>query len=257
MYRLLFLALVCVAGISARADGQADTIRVMTFNIHAGHDASLQEIGEFIKLHRPDFVALQEVDHKTRRANCRHQNGRDFITELALYSGMQGYFGPTINFGGGLYGIGILSRHPLVAVGNHKMPRPNAAKEQRGLLEGTFTLAGGDTLVFACTHFEAFDSVSRVRQAEYVNRHFAAATCPVIIAGDFNASPDDAAIRSLTERWLDCTSGEPTFSVTSPAAKIDYVLAQPRGRWRTVRSEVPHVSMSDHFPVIATLVLTR
>lgn len=48
----------------AMAQGHNDTIRVMTFNLHAGHDASLEQIGQLIKQHQPDFVALQEVDLK-------------------------------------------------------------------------------------------------------------------------------------------------------------------------------------------------
>ena len=78
--------------------GAADGVRVtvMTFNLHAGHDASLHEIALLIKERQPDFVALQEVDCGTHRANARHQNGRDFVTELAYRSGMMGLYGPAI-----------------------------------------------------------------------------------------------------------------------------------------------------------------
>ena len=89
---IIFLA--CLIACTALAQGQNDTLRVMTFNLHAGHDASLQQIGEFIRHYQPDFVALQEVDKNTHRSNCPHQNNRDFITELAYYSGMQGLFSP-------------------------------------------------------------------------------------------------------------------------------------------------------------------
>ena len=234
-----------------------DTITVMTFNLHAGHDASLQQIGEFIKQYQPDFVALQEVDQNTRRSNCPHQNNRDFISELAHYSGMQGLFGPTIKFSGGLYGIGMLTRHQFVDVHNIKLPHPNASKEQRGLLQGTFILADGDTIVFACTHFEAFDSVSRAAQSQFILDHFADSAHPVLLAGDLNASPDDAVIRQLMSQWLDCTVEDFTFSVNNPEEKIDYILARPVTVWHTVESRVIPVELSDHYPVIATLVLHR
>ena len=181
---------------AASAQGHNDTIRVMTFNLHAGHDASLQQLGQFIKRYQPDFVALQEVDHNTRRSNCPHQNDRDFITELAYYSGMQGLFGPTIQFSGGHYGIGLLTRHQFVDVHN-------------------------------------------------------------ILAGDFNASPDDPVIGQLMNQWLDCTTADFTFSVNTPSEKIDYILAQPKGVWRTIESQVIPVELSDHYPVIATLILTH
>ena len=241
----------------AFAQGHNDTIKVMTFNLHAGHDASLQQIGEFIKQYQPDFVALQEVDQNTHRSNCPHQNNRDFITELAYYSGMQGLFGPTIKFSGGLYGIGLLTRHQFVDVHNIKLPRPNASKEQRGLLEGTFILPDGDTIVFACTHLEAFDSVSRAAQAPFILNHFDSSTHPVILAGDFNAPPDDPVIGLLTSQWLDCTIGDFTFSVKDPHEKIDYILAHPKRAWHTIESQVIPVEMSDYYPVLATLVLTH
>lgn len=274
-----------------RADGQqqpsgyTDTITVMTLNLHAGHDASLQQIGLFIKQHNPDFVALQEVDQNTHRANCQHQNGRDFITELAHHSGMQGLFGPTIKFSGGHYGIGLLTRHQFVDVHNIKLPHPNPKMEQRGLLQGTFVLPDGDTIVMACTHLEAFDSLSRVAQAQFILSHFEDSTHPAILAGDFNASPHDPAIGMLTAQWTDCTGAEPTFSTTKPTQKIDYILtrpalqkpldepkvpttepksltAEPTGPitkpvWRVLDSQVIPITLSDHFPVITTLLLTH
>ena len=81
--RHIFLISAWLLTSVAFAQGHTDTITVMTFNLHAGHDASLQQIGQFIRQYQPDFVALQEVDQNTHRANCPHQNNRDFITELA------------------------------------------------------------------------------------------------------------------------------------------------------------------------------
>lgn len=255
--RQLFLLLALLVGMMAVASEHNDTIRVMTLNLHAGHDASLEQIGAFIKQYQPDFVALQEVDHLTHRANCRHQNDRDFITELAYHSGMQGLFGPTISFSGGQYGIGLLTRHPFVEVHNHKLPHPTAKMEQRGLLEGTFVLSDGDTLIVACTHLEAFDSLSRVAQAQFIQEHFAKAPYPVVLSGDFNASPLDPVIQGLTTQWLDCTGSAPTFSVEKPNEKIDYIFARPQQQWQTVESQVIPVALSDHFPVIATLIVNH
>lgn len=255
--RHIFLIAVGLLASTVLAQGHNDTIRVMTFNLHAGHDASLQQIGLLIRQYGPDFVALQEVDQNTRRANCPHQNDRDFITELAYYSGMQGLFGPTIRFSGGLYGIGLLSRHQFADVHNIKLPHPVARMEQRGLLQGTFVLPDGDTITVACTHLEAFDSVSRAAQAQFILEHFADTARPVILAGDFNASPDDDVMGRLTGQWLDSTVDDYTFSVKSPSEKIDYILARPKQAWHTIESQVIPVKLSDHYPVVATLVIHR
>ena len=259
--RSILLGLALMLGLTALA--HTDTITVMTLNLHAGHDASLEQIGLFIKQYNPDFVALQEVDQNTHRANCRHQNGRDFVTELAYHSGMQGLFCPTIKFSGGLYGIGLLTRHPFVDVQNIMLPHPNPNMEQRGLLQGTFVLPDGDTIVMACTHLEAFDSLSRVAQAQFILSHFHGTAHPAILAGDFNAPPLDPAISMLTTQWTDCSGTEPTFSTTKPTQKIDYILTHPAGisepesAWRVIESHVIPVVLSDHFPVIATLLLTH
>lgn len=253
--RQIFLISACLLACVAFAQGHNDTIRVMTFNLYAGHNASLQEIGQLIKQYEPDFVALQELDQNTQRPNCPHQNNRDFINELAYYSGMEGLFGPTIKFCGGHYGIGMLTRHQFVDVHNIKLPYPNPSKEQRGLLQGTFILPEGDTIVFACTHLEAFDSISRAAQAQFILNHFSDSSHPVILAGDFNASPDDPVIGLLTNQWLDCTADDFTFSVNNPREKIDYILARPIRAWHTIESQVIPVKLSDHYPVIATLVV--
>ncbi|MBO4814810.1 MAG: endonuclease/exonuclease/phosphatase family protein [Muribaculaceae bacterium] len=260
--RNILLTLALLMGPAALA--HTDTLTVMTLNLHAGRDASLEQIGLFIKQYNPDFVALQEVDLNTHRANCRHQNGRDFITELAYHSGMQGLFCPTIKFSGGLYGIGLLTRHPFVEVQNIMLPHPNPKMEQRGLLQGTFVLPDGDTVVMACTHLEAFDSLSRVAQAQFILSHFDDMAHPAILAGDFNAPPLDPAISMLTTQWTDCTpADQPTFSTTKPTQKIDYILTHPAGipkpesAWRVLGSQVIPIILSDHFPVITTLLLTH
>ena len=255
-FNRIFLLSTLLLSFSTFAQVHTDTLTIMTLNLHAGHDASLSQIGLFIKQYQPDFVALQEVDQNTNRANCRHQNNRDFISELAYFSGMEGLFGPTIEFSGGHYGIGFLTRHQFVDAHNHKLPHPTLQMEQRGLLEGSFVLENGDTIVFACTHLEAFDSISRVAQANYINENFSASTHPVILAGDFNASPSDGIIHSLMTQWKDCTGDSPTFSVTNPKEKIDYIFARPSHLWQTVESHVIPIQLSDHYPVIATLTVT-
>lgn len=255
---LLLLAAWCCGLTAALAATHPDTttVRMMTFNIHAGHDASLLKIALLIKQLQPDFVALQEVDCGTHRSHARHQNDRDFVTELAYHSGMMGLYAPTIRFSGGLYGIGLLSRHPYCHSRNIMLPNPNPEMEQRALLEATYVLPTGDTLDVACTHLEAFDNDCREAQGEFLRQHFAATHHPTLIAGDFNAQPHEAVIAQvMLPEWLDCTDRQPTYSTEKPQEKIDYIFARPTSRWRLVDTQVVNCHLSDHFPVIATLQL--
>lgn len=257
--RILGLILSALVSLVMMAQSLDTTIvTVMTFNLHAGHDASLQEIALLIKERHPDFVALQEVDCGTHRANAHHQNGRDFIAELAYHSGMMGLYGPAIRFSGGLYGIGLLSRHPYCQSRNIMLPNPNPEMEQRALLEAAYVLPNGDTITVACTHLEAFDATCREAQGAFLQTHFNGVTRPTIIAGDFNAQPTDGVIAQvILPNWLDCTNRQPTFSTYKPEEKIDYIFARPATRWQVVSTEVIDRYLSDHFPVITTLRLVK
>lgn len=233
------------------------TLRVMTYNIHAGHDAPLAEIAKTINGFKPDFVALEEVDHMTARKNSPHQNGRNFTAELANATGMMGLYGKTMDFAGGFYGIAMLTRYPYVKVDKLMLPNPDATKEPRALLEALVELPGGDTIVLAATHLEAFSKKCRKSQGEFLNRHYAACHYPVVIGGDFNASPTEPVMDELLGEWQNVSGSEITFSTTDPHTKIDYLLARPRGQWRVVSVDVPNVRKSDHLPVMAVIQLIK
>ena len=116
-------------------------IKVMTYNIRFGELASLEELASHIKSFNLDFVALQEIDCKTDRGErAPHQIGRDYISELAYFTKMFGVYGKTIDYKGGYYGIGILSRYPYIDTKKTFLPWPNKAHERRALLEGLFEI---------------------------------------------------------------------------------------------------------------------
>ncbi|MBQ4367738.1 MAG: 2-oxoacid:acceptor oxidoreductase family protein [Muribaculaceae bacterium] len=54
------LALVLMA-LLANAGNRCDTLTVMTFNLHAGHDASLTQIGLLIKQYQPGGILLYDT----------------------------------------------------------------------------------------------------------------------------------------------------------------------------------------------------
>ena len=102
----------------------APRLRVLTYNIHhaEGVDGKfdLGRIARLIKKEKPDLVAVQEVDVKTRRSD-----GVDQAAELARLTGMHYFFGKFMDYNGGEYGQMVLSKHPIVR-GGEKLPRPVA-----------------------------------------------------------------------------------------------------------------------------------
>jgi endonuclease/exonuclease/phosphatase family metal-dependent hydrolase len=84
-------------------------------------------------------------------------------------------------------------------------------------------------------------------------------TYPIIIAGDFNATPEDPAMR-LIETSL-ASSGKPTdytIPVLEPRKKIDYIFFDSK-RFQLVSDSVlrSHSYGSDHLPISATFHLIR
>ena len=178
-------------------------IKVMTYNIRFGELASLEELASHIKSFNPDFVALQEIDCKTDRGErAPHQIGRDYISELAYFTKMFGVYGKTIDYKGGYYGIGILSRYPYIDTKKTFLPWPNKAHERRALLEGLFEI-GEDTICFASTHLDYQLPKTREAQTAFITEHFNDYRYPVVLGGDFNTAPSSKEIKySMLENWV-------------------------------------------------------
>ena len=109
------LLIVLSACASMPTAGGAGSIRFMTYNIHAGQDASAQRnierVADLIRQVGADIVLLQEVDRRTQRAG-----GADHLAELERLTGMHAAFGKSLDYQGGDYGIALLSRWPLDTV---------------------------------------------------------------------------------------------------------------------------------------------
>ncbi|MBU6175773.1 MAG: endonuclease/exonuclease/phosphatase family protein, partial [Planctomycetes bacterium] len=73
---------------------------------------------------------------------------------------------------------------------------------------------------------------------------------PILIAGDLNAVPDSATIKTLSETWVPTTNASMfTFPSKEPKRQLDYVLV-PKG-WRLVEARVIDESIaSDHRPLL-------
>ena len=114
----LFIAVISFcfeAHLYAQNDsGQKKVLKVMTFNILHGAttrgDFDLDAIAKVILEADPDIVALQEVDFKTKRAK-----NYDLATELGWRTKMTPLFGKAMDYDGGEYGEGILSKHTFVS----------------------------------------------------------------------------------------------------------------------------------------------
>lgn len=234
------------------------TVKVLSFNILHGAttkgDFDLDAIAKVISDADPDFVALQEVDYKTKRAK-----GYDLTTELGLRTKMTSIFGRTFYYDGGEFGEALLSKHTFVS--SRTIPLPYQIGAPHIILEVTTVLPSKDTIAFGGTHLDYKTSdVDRVMQAEKINEVIQSAKYPTILAGDFNDVPNSKAINIIEEvmgHSYDKDNPEFTWPSDRPKVKIDYVFFYPKKeKWKVIRTEVIQDSISsDHCAFLSTLQL--
>jgi endonuclease/exonuclease/phosphatase family metal-dependent hydrolase len=240
-------------------------IRVITYNIHHGEGTDrkfdLSRIASRLMAEKPDIIALQEVDQKTRRAA-----GVDQPAELARLTGMQVVFGRNIDFEGGGYGTAVLTRLPVVSSESVKLksyyPPTAQNAEQRGVQVLELGANGKTELLFLCTHLDYRPpDDERMNSALTINELIKKrGDIPAIIAGDLNAMPDSRPIRELEKEWKVADSDAPlvTFPAEKPDRWIDYIMYRPADKWKVEEVRVLDEPVaSDHRPVLAVLRLKK
>jgi endonuclease/exonuclease/phosphatase family metal-dependent hydrolase len=261
--------LVAACGVFHRSSrpGSDRPLRVMTYNIHAGH-GNLTRTAEAIRAQSPDIVALQEVDvHWSDRSAFVDQVGA-----LAAALGMNAAFAPIYSIPSGdsskpprEFGVALLSRHRIVTWRNDTLTRLSTQDSNAvpapapGLLEAIVDVGGSKIRVFN-THLDyRADPAVRRRQANEVAAVVARSSAPTILFGDMNATPDAVELAPLFARLRDAWPPDSglgfTYPADQPTKRIDYVLTSRE--FGVVRGFVPASDASDHRAVVIDLVLRR
>jgi len=223
---------------------------IMTFNIRVGKGMdlvnNLQRSADIIIREKPDVVALQEVDSVTVRTGGKYQ-----ARELGRLTGMYSAYAAAMEFNGGKYGVGLLSREKPLSVRSVALP---GREEQRVLLIAEFR-----NYVVAATHFSLTEA-DRLASAEILIKETAGIDKPLFFAGDLNALPESATIKLLEQHFTLLTDKQAfTFPADTPDRCIDYIFARnPKGHFGktfNVKSTnvLPEPLASDHRPVMVKL----
>ncbi|GAA4451903.1 endonuclease/exonuclease/phosphatase family protein [Nibrella saemangeumensis] len=233
---------------------QAQKITVLTYNIHHGANEqgrlNLIRVGQLIREHKPDLVALQELDSATTRSYGGYQ-----MQQLANLTGMYPLFGKAIDLEAGAYGIGILSKYPILASQNIPLPNPDST-EQRVILCAYVELPNQKTIRFCNTHLDHQSRLNRGMQLAMVNQMLRVSIQPVIWAGDLNARPDEPGIQPIWNEWQDAGVRSKTPTLPHGNARIDYILTRRQSKFTLLKYEVlKEPDTSDHQPVLATYLL--
>lgn len=237
---------------------QPEQLRVLSYNIHHCNPPAqpnlidVDAIAEVIKAQKPDLVALQEVDVHTQRSDDRDQ-----AQLLSAKTSMQVFFARAIDFRGGAYGIAILSRFPIIESHQYALPTELTTEgEARVMATVRVQTKTGFEFVFANTHLDSQDEeTNRLLQIEAISKISSTIQLPMIIAGDFNATPASAIIDILDHSFQrTCHSCEPTVPADKPTRTIDFIAYRPAERWSVTEHHVVAESdASDHRPVFSIL----
>ena len=222
-----------------------DTVQVMTYNVRhcAGMDLVLDydRTAAVIAQQQPDVVALQELDSMTGRSEHRYQLG-----ELASHTQYYPVFGSAIDYDGGKYGVGILTRE--LPLSTKRIPLPG--EEPRVLL-----VVELQDYVIACTHLD-LEEAPRLASVPLIVEEAQHWQKPFILAGDWNDIPDSQLIQEMSKYFIILSSDEATYPADVPQECLDYIATFKGQYVETIKSHVIDEPMaSDHRPLVVRMRL--
>lgn len=241
-------------------------LRVASYNIQhgMGMDGRLDYLrtARVLEKINADVVAVQEVDSMTRRTGHTYALG-EIADAMRYYAS----YAAAIDFDGGRYGIGILSRQRPLRIERRALP---GREEARAIIVAEFK-----DYVFAATHLSLTEE-DRMASLAIITEMARASRKPFIIAGDMNAEPGSTFIGELEKDFHICSKNAKSWPADKPQACLDYIAAYKSygdvkrpgadDEWAnyrpyvgepavTLNAQVVNTQASDHRPIYADIVL--
>ena len=264
----------------------AGALRFVTLNLwgeNGPHQRRLELVGAELERLEPDVVALQEV----REAPGKVPNQ---AAALAARLGYTHAFAPSTEWGGGVEGLGIVSRFPVLRTAHRRLPHATDV-EGRIVLSAELGRPEGSFWVHtAHLSYRQHEGRQREDQVMAIDEEVAARApatdAPQVVMGDFNTVPESDEIRWLCglttlggrrvfyqDAWATVSGGAPGITWASenpyrarmnwlrPERRLDYVFvtASRRDGRGTIRGaavtfdrpDSDGVYPSDHYGVLA------
>ncbi len=246
-------------------------ISVLTWNtarMDYKHKPADNEVLQYLLSQDADVVCLQEVDVYKDAKYLTLPDVRQTLGSKYPYS----YLDFSVYNKRHQYGTMVWSKYPLI----HKQ---SIHYETQGNLSNRCDIVVGcDTIRLINNHLESYKLASedltdmdrieakwkraiplRNAQAQVVRREIEASPYPVVIVGDFNSVALSYAYwhisRGLHDAWNETHyfwEWGATYEYNGIGLRIDYILCSDPLKPTTC--SVPNISVSDHKPVVATLV---
>ncbi len=225
----------------ASGSGQQPIIRLVQMNLRFNNKTP-QRAADAIRLGDPDILLLQEVTEKT-------------VVVLDAFLPTHPHQLACHRFGVG--SVAIASRFPF-------------ADQESKYCAPTFGFASAQLRMGEqVLHVASFHSLwpwpfRQARQINYLSEHFKALRHPLVLAGDFNASPWSAAVQSVAEKSRTRVAKGMLMSWAprqlavkewlGPILPIDQVMTSPR--FKILSRTRLGDGGSDHFPILTQLQLS-
>ena len=242
--RKFVVLIALLLGMALVSLGQNQPLQIMSYNVRhcAGMDlvVDYDRTANVITQQQADVVALQELDSMTGRSGHHDQLG-----ELASRTGYHPVFGAAIEFDGGQYGVGILTRE--MPLNKKRIPLPG--EEPRVLL-----VVELEDYVIACTHLD-LDEAQRLASVPLIVDEAQRWQKPFLLAGDWNDVPGSELLEAMTQYFTVLCGDEATYPADEPTECIDYIAAF-NGRAEAIESHViDEPATSDHRPLVVFMQL--
>jgi endonuclease/exonuclease/phosphatase family metal-dependent hydrolase len=223
----------------------------MTWNIHGAYGRNprfdLDRVIALIQGHKPDVIALQEIDsRRPRAAGIAEPFG---ALEAAL--GAHSVGAKTITTMDGEYGQALISRWPIRNIEIHDISYQE--REPRRAICGQIAAPSSALRVIA-THL-GLSVGERRGQAQALLRLIGDAALPIIVLGDFNDWFWVGSVRKALSRELPGRTHFRTFPSICPLLRLDRIYCRPRGAFVDCYTDRSARAVSDHLPVIADVTL--
>ncbi|MBE6641969.1 MAG: hypothetical protein E7619_10345 [Ruminococcaceae bacterium] len=191
-------------------------LRAATYNVkNTDGGKSLNGIAEELRCVEADIIGLQELDRGVGRSG-----NADLLKELSEKSGYQNArFCRSIYFGGGEYGTGILTPHPILDSRVKKLP---SAEETR-ILTRFHIDVNGTIICFYNAHL-SLEAECRAIQLKEIADEFVGGKLSVL-AGDFNIDSFDEL--KLFEGCNIANFEGHSYNTFKTGGKIDNIITTP------------------------------
>jgi len=272
--RVCVVALTTISTLapSGVAWASSTPLNVITWNIRIddGSEAHARNVMDLLlaTTPQPEVIVIQEAYAQwfsTYIDELQKKTGRTWHGAFATECATGGWNGSACT-AQKTEGIGIFTTHTIASTSSIFLPFADCWTSARVGLRAAIDVAGTTVQVFT-THLQTGSCTDvRTARSNSMSRLKSWATNfsqPQIVAGDFNADPDQidttsGMLPNFIDSWSILGSGKGyTAFVPTPTMKLDYWFSDSGGRAQPTSTAVVTStgSASDHYPVRATFAI--